>query len=62
MKLKWRNTGGDQIESHLYFSFVCEGRSLLEYCFDKADRSPSPFPVPPLAGSKVGLAAVVIIT
>lgn len=26
-----------------------------------AERSPSPFPRPPLAGSKVGLAAVVIL-
>lgn len=45
---------------YLYFSFVCDGRSLLEYCLDKADRSPSPLPLPPLAGSNVGLAAVVI--
>ena len=36
------------------------GKSRLEYCFDSALRSPSPLPVPPRAGSNVGLAAVVI--
>ena len=46
--------------AHLYLSFVCEGRSRLEYCLERAERSPSPFPRPPLAGSNVGLAAVVI--
>ena len=47
--------------SNLYLSFVCEGRSRLEYCFERAERSPSPLPRPPLAGSNVGLAAVVIL-
>ena len=46
--------------THLYFSLVCEGRSLLEYCLDSADKSPSPLALPPRAGSKVGLAAVVM--
>jgi len=41
---------------------VWEGRSLLEYCLDSWLKSPSPFPLPPLAGSNVGLAAVVILT
>ncbi|KAG7282704.1 hypothetical protein CRUP_017630 [Coryphaenoides rupestris] len=36
-------------------------RSRLEYCLDRALRSPSPFPRPPRAGSNVGLAAVVIL-
>lgn len=45
---------------YLYFIFVWEGRSLLEYCFESWLKSPSPFPLPPLAGSKVGRAAVVI--
>ena len=48
--------------SHLYLSLVCEGRSRLEYCLERAERSPSPLPRPPLAGSNVGLAAVVIVT
>lgn len=47
--------------SYLYLILVCPGRSLLEYCLDSALRSPSPFPLPPLAGSNVGLAAVVIL-
>ena len=34
--------------------------SLLEYCLEREERSPSPLLLPPLAGSKVGLAAVVI--
>jgi len=45
---------------YLYFNFVCEGRSRLEYCLESADKSLSPFPCPALAGSNVGLAAVVI--
>lgn len=45
---------------YLYLSLVWEGRSLLEYCLERADRSPSPFPLPPRAGSNVGRAAVVI--
>ena len=48
------------MDTNLRFSLLCEGKSRLEYCFDNADRSPSPFPRPPLAGSNVGLAAVVI--
>ena len=48
------------MNTNLRLSLLCEGKSLLEYCFDKADKSPSPFPLPPLAGSNVGLAAVVI--
>ena len=47
--------------AHRYFNFVWEGKSLLEYCFDKAERSFSPFPLPPRAGSNVGRAAVVIL-
>lgn len=47
--------------SYLYLSLVCEGKSLLEYCFDRVDKSPSPLLLPPLAGSNVGLAAVVIL-
>ena len=46
--------------AYLCFSFVCEGKSRLEYCFDNAERSPSPFPRPPFAVSHVGRAAVVI--
>ena len=46
---------------YLYFNFVCDGKSRLEYCLESADKSFSPLPCPPLAGSKVGLAAVVII-
>lgn len=46
---------------YLYLILVWPGRSRLEYCFDNALKSPSPFPLPPLAGSKVGLAAVVIL-
>jgi hypothetical protein len=46
---------------YLYLSLVCDGMSLLEYCFERADRSPSPFALPPLAGSNVGLAAVVMV-
>lgn len=46
--------------SYLYFSLVCEGRSLLEYCLERAERSPSPLPRPPRAGSNVGRAAVVM--
>jgi hypothetical protein len=45
---------------YLYLSLLCEGKSLLEYCLDIAERSFSPRPCPPRAGSKVGLAAVVI--
>lgn len=44
----------------LYLILVWPGRSRLEYCLDRALKSPSPFPLPPLAGSNVGLAAVVI--
>lgn len=44
-----------------YFNFVCDGISLLEYCCDNFERSPSFLPVPPLAGSNVGLWAVVIL-
>lgn len=36
------------------------GKSRLEYCLDKALRSPSFLPRPPRAGSKVGRAAVVM--
>ena len=46
----------------LYLIFVWPRRSLLDYCLDNALRSPSPLPLPPLAGSNVGLAAVVIFT
>ena len=47
---------------YLYLSFVWPGRSLLEYCLDKALKSPpSPLPFPPRAGSNVGLAAVVMV-
>ena len=46
--------------TYRYFNFVCDGKSRLEYCFERALRSPSPFPDPPRAGSKVGRAAVVI--
>lgn len=49
------------VSSYLCFSFVCDGKSRLEYCFDSAERSPSPFPRPPFAVSHVGLAAVVIV-
>ena len=45
---------------YLYFNLVCEGRSRELYCFERALRSFSPRPCPPLAGSKVGRAAVVI--
>lgn len=55
-----REGQGSKSLTHLYFSLVWDGISLLEYCLDSAERSPSPFPLPPLAGSKVGLAAVVI--
>ena len=48
--------------SYLYFSLVCEGMSLLEYCFEREERSPSPLLLPPRAGSNVGLAAVVILS
>lgn len=48
--------------TNLYLILVWEGRSLLEYCLDSWLKSPSPFPLPPLAGSNVGLAAVVILT
>ena len=58
--MKDKTYGGHQLESNLYLSLVCDGRSLLEYCLERADKSFSPFPLPPLAGSKVGLAAVVI--
>lgn len=44
----------------LYLILVWPGRSRLEYCLDRALKSPSPLPLPPLAGSNVGLAAVVI--
>ena len=47
--------------AHRYFNFVWEGKSLLEYCFERAERSFSPFPLPPRAGSNVGRAAVVIL-
>lgn len=46
---------------YLYLILVCPGRSRLEYCLDRALKSPSPLPLPPLAGSNVGLAAVVIL-
>lgn len=46
---------------YLYLILVWPGRSRLEYCLDNALKSPSPFPLPPLAGSNVGLAAVVIL-
>lgn len=46
---------------YLYLILVWPGRSRLEYCLDKALKSPSPLPLPPLAGSNVGLAAVVIL-
>ena len=45
---------------YLYFNLVWAGKSRLEYCFESALRSPSPFPEPPRAGSNVGLAAVVM--
>ena len=48
------------IYSNLYLSFVCPGRSRLEYCLEMALKSFSFRPEPPLAGSNVGLAAVVI--
>lgn len=52
----------DQTDStYLYLILVWDGRSLLEYCLDSWLKSPSPFPLPPLAGSNVGLAAVVIL-
>ena len=47
-------------DSYLYLSLVWPGKSLDEYCLLRADKSFSPLPVPPLAGSKVGRAAVVI--
>ena len=47
---------------YLYFIFVWEGSSLLEYCFERLFKSPSPFPLPPLrACSKAGWAAVAIL-
>ena len=46
--------------TYLYLSLVCPGRSRLLYCLERADKSVSPLPEPPLAGSKVGRAAVVI--
>ena len=46
--------------TNLVFNLVCPGKSRLEYCLDNALRSPSPLPLPPWAGSKVGRAAVVI--
>lgn len=46
--------------SNLYLSFVCPGRSRLEYCLEIALKSFSFRPEPPLAGSNVGLAAVVM--
>lgn len=49
-----------QLHTDLYLIFVWPGRSRLEYCLDRALKSPSPLPLPPLAGSNVGLAAVVI--
>lgn len=51
----------DNNSTYLYLILVWEGRSLLEYCLDSWLKSPSPFPLPPLAGSNVGLAAVVIL-
>ena len=49
------------VKLYLYLSLVWPGKSLLEYCFDRALKSPpSPLPFPPRAGSKVGLAAVVM--
>ena len=39
---------------------MCDGKSRLEYCLDKTERSPSPLPDPPRAGTYVGRAAVVI--
>lgn len=47
-------------KKYLYFNFVWDGKSLLEYCTDNALRSFSPRPWPPRAGSNVGRAAVVI--
>ncbi|CAO2603090.1 hypothetical protein LEMLEM_LOCUS11526, partial [Lemmus lemmus] len=60
LKSRLRTSSGASCVVCLYFIFVWEGRSLLEYCFESWLKSPSPFPLPPLAGSKVGLAAVVI--
>lgn len=37
------------------------GMSLLEYCLESLERSPSFFPPPPRAVSKVGRWAVVIL-
>ena len=48
--------------SNLYLSLVCPGKSREEYCLLRADKSFSPLPVPPRAGSNVGLAAVVMAT
>ena len=61
-RLQNKGTSTTENSSSIYlcFSFVCEGKSRLEYCFDNAERSPSPFPRPPFAVSHVGLAAVVI--
>lgn len=42
----------------LYLVLVEKGRSLLEYCSGSWLKSP-PFPLLPLAGSKLGLAAVI---
>lgn len=50
------------LSTNLNLSLVCPGKSLLEYCFDIALKSFSPRPCPPLAGSNVGLAAVVIFS
>ena len=58
---KWALFRKSNLFFHLYFILVCEGMSRLEYCFERAERSPSPLPLPPLAGSNVGLAAVVIL-
>ena len=60
LKSRFQTFSGASWVVCLYFVFVWEGRSLLEYCFDSWLKSPSPFPLPPLAGSKVGRAAVVI--
>lgn len=59
MLMEW-TTRMTIIFAYLYFSLVWDGKSRLLYCFEIALRSFSPRPCPPRAGSKVGLAAVVI--
>ena len=46
--------------SYLYFSFVCDAKSRLEYCLVIELRPVSPLPWPPWAGAKVGREAVVM--